>query len=191
MKYNSAIICFIFLAANSQSASLTIADVGSIDSYISSTKLPDNNKSTSLNWAELESGLTLQQKRNRKKKGKNSVKKWANIDGDIWAREFTSKDFANPDYFLLKVHPIKIDNQKIKNKQFLFQNIGNTNWAVIDVAAMIGASGSSIINFKKNKFKYIETYLTISEVTANPEPESYILLGVAVLGLISCHQRRK
>lgn len=106
---------------------------------------------------------------------------WEAIVGntDYYAFDISSYG-ASPDYFVIKTGNIGSPG----GDYILFQNNDEKSWLVLDVSPILGSATGTYPNF--GKFSHISAY----RVCPVPEPSSYALMLIGLLGLAVYRRNR-
>jgi hypothetical protein len=145
------------------SQALSLTDAGGYDLLVAETSLPNSGSDTQLNWVNdvLDGEFILTTA--------TVLGSWIDIS-DANATFAYAISGMDTDYFLIKTGNVTKD----ANRDFLFQNIGDLSWAVINLNEM---------GFKKieniNGVSHIDTYGNAPV----PEPATMLLLGSGLVGL--------
>lgn len=175
-KILSGILTALLLLAFSGSVSaLSLSDVGGIDDLIAATTLPDSGEDTETDWVNLELGgnYAMTFKDEQGDEGWN----WEAITDmpGVFAYDMGE----DPAYFLIKIGK----NAGTPYTHFLFSNVDDTNYAVIDFMAM-EINAKNIMNIEK-----------VSHIGGFnqpvPEPATMFLLGSGLFGLAMRRRSKK
>jgi len=160
--------------------SLTITDIGSIDSLIETRSLPNSSDTLEMDFLndyyEPDGSIITFVKY----EDPNPNFYWNSVDDfdSIYALEFQD---PNPEYFILKVG--NIDGG---DRHLLFENIESYNYAVIDLLDDIWGG------YDVDKISHVSFYASAtSRTTPVPEPASMMLFGIGLLGMSSVFRRKK
>lgn len=163
-----ALGCALLLAASSASFAIPMTTVGGVDSLLSSVKLNNSGDATELAWVQsiLGSDVTFGGKL------EGSEFDWEKVDGtlDVYAQYLTDPS----DYFLVKTGKLKGTN----DTHFLFRNIADLAYAVIDLSLM----GFTWREANIQKVSHISQF--DRPTTAVPEPGVLSLLAIGILGFV-------
>lgn len=175
-KILSGILTALLLLGFSGSVSaLSLSDVGGIDDLIAATTLPKSGEDTETDWVNLELGgnYAMTFKDEQGDEGWN----WEAITD--MPGVFAYNMGEDPAYFLIKIGK----NAGTPYTHFLFSNVDDTNYAVIDFMAM-EINPDNIMNIEK-----------VSHIAGFnqpvPEPSTMLLLGSGLFGLAMRRRSKK
>ncbi len=158
-----------------QTWSIPLSDVGEVDSMVASTNLGSSGEAEELAWVESVLGVSDLVFDTKMESGFN----WMAIDDmvGVWAQELES----DPGYFLVKAG--KKSTVGPNHTHFLFENLNDFSWAVIDLQDL--GFDPDKVNF--SKISHISEF---GQQTTVSEPSVLALVGLGLLGL-SVARRRK
>jgi len=155
------------LALSLNAWSIPFSTVGSVDTLEAQTTLSNSSSENELAWVQdvLNDDSLVFLTRNDELEGE-----WMNVDNtdDIYAYELTFD--PAPTYFLLKT------GRGADNTHFLYKNISELSYAVIDLSAL-GFSG----NVEISKISHVSEFDTTT--TTVPEPAPLALLSIGLIAL--------
>jgi hypothetical protein len=148
--------------------------VGEVDTWIASEALGNSGEQVELLWVQsvLGSDIVFQEK-TETKEGAGWLQ--TNEDPRVYAFAFVGD---NPEYFF-----VKTGSTDSGNTHFLFENVLNFSWGVID----LDLNGIESIK-NVGKLSHINEYDAGAPV---PEPATLVLLGSGLLGLAGFRRRTK
>ncbi|WNO09879.1 PEP-CTERM sorting domain-containing protein [Teredinibacter sp. KSP-S5-2] len=153
--------------------SLAITDVGGVDRFIASSDLRNSGSATEEAWVEsiLDFDVTFNTSYD------SNGSDWTLLDGmsDVYAASINTAS----DYFLIKLGTGGTSLQS----HYLFENIGDLDWAVVDFSA--AGIDFSIKNISIDRMSHVGEFSSVSV----PEPSSIFLIGLGLLGLIAQRKR--
>ncbi len=177
------LIVFGFLVIPASTMALSLSDVGGVDQLIAQTNLGNSGDDTELNWVNsILDGYYVLTSKTDTKKGAG----WLNIEGEDAVSTFAyDVSAANTEYFL-----VKTGNLGTSYRDFLFKNIGDLDWAVINLEGM-GFSTNDIENV--GKLSHIDTFKDPPPPPLNPvpEPATMLLFGSGLLGIAGLRRKLK
>jgi hypothetical protein len=165
---------------SNQSEAIPIGNVGAIDTFLSTASLGNSSEATESAWVASKLGVasfTFEYKN-------NNATSWENVTGtaqnDIWAMGL----FADPGYYLLK-----LGTGNNGDTHYLFENVGELSWAVIDLSEILAGQGSS---FNFGRVSHISEFDSSNvALITNPEPATIALLGIGIVGIAGAEVRRR
>lgn len=162
------IICLGFtLPAWSLTINSGAIDVGSADTLLFQADLNNSSEAEELSWVK--SVLGVEVTFDYKVDSFNWLKT-DNTTGEIYATALQN----SPEYFLIKMGNIKIE--PINYSHFLFENLADLSYAVIDLADF----GADINNINIFKVSHVTA---LTEINPVPEPATVFLFGIGLLGI--------
>lgn len=178
-KLTALVVGAMLMMATSAMATYYVGttNVGDADIFVDRTKLDNSGEGTGLELAwvneTLESSF-LAFVRNE------------TPDGSGWRATDSSTVFAfdlqgTPEYFLIKTGNIGYTSDF---RDFLFQNISDTGWAVVDLGASFGSGYDLGTNY--GKFSHIDEF----GGAPVPEPGTMMLIGMGMFGMAIYGKRR-
>lgn len=171
------LISTLTLAVSSSAFAATITDVGGVDSLIGSATLNNSGDNTELTWVR---DLLNDQTIEMDDKYNSSGSDWELVDGE--SDVFATSLMQSPGYFLLK---FGTGNTGV-DSHFLFENIGDLNFGVVDFSDM-GIDLSSNTKFHIGRISHVDEFSGTSTVptpipTPVPAPAGILLLGLGLVG---------
>lgn len=151
-----------------------IANVGSVDKYISSDKLSNSGEETEQNWVESVLGFKVEFV-DKNEFNSKSMYSWIQVhskESSIYALYMPEE----PDYFLIKTGNNKKENSGLEFTHFLFENIKGLDWAVVNLACF----GDDYTIKNIGKLSHLVGY---DDIVSAPEPSALLLLGFGLIAL--------
>jgi hypothetical protein len=198
MKFTTALIFSISLIISSHSNATLLTAVGGVDEFITSEDLGKSGANTELDWVIkmlVEKGYESQgtsfemEKYEYPDDRTNTDYQWSLVEDDIYSTAFDN----SPVYFLLK---FGMGSTGITDTHFLFKNVGDLKFAVIDLSV------AGLVSTSKKDFS-IERISHIGQINAQPtepngggtgtsipEPMTISLFAIALLSLTRRSYRR-
>lgn len=159
-------------------------EVGSLDVFIDRTCLQNSGEEYERKWVEsvLNFKIEFLDKYNFNEKSSSDSIQWLSSDQDnsVFALYLVER----PEYFLVKTGNNKKNNSGLDYTHFLFKNEIGLDWAVIDLASTFGINYSIQ---EIGKLSHLSEYSPIS----TPEPSTFILVGITLLGFGVLALKRK
>lgn len=147
--------------------------VGDIDSLIDKTNLGNSGEDTELAWVNLILDPDVQ----FEYKIENLANNWHNVVDKPGVYALDLGDYE-PGYFLVKTGNVTDDD----NRDFLFANVDEDGWAVIDLAEMGFTRISNITGV---------SHVSLFSGEPVPEPATMMLFGAGLAGLAGFRRRKK
>ena len=152
--------------------------VGSVDTLLSQTVLENSGDETVADWINsvLDDGYALT--------GTDLLStdvvasEWLSVTGTGNVSTFAHQLTTDPEFFLIKTGNVTNPDYRF----FLYENIGELDWAVID----LGADGMNFLSITN-----IGGVSHITEVSPVPEPATMLLFGTGLVGLAGGRLRKK
>ena len=167
------LVAGLFAASNSWG--LSISDVGAIDEFVGSTTISNSGNRAELGWIQsiLGADATIEEKYD------SGASEWMLLDGefDVYAAELASE----PEYYFLKLGT----GGTSLDSHYLFRNIGDLSYAVVDFSA--AGIDMSISKVNVGRISHVgEIYASVMPVS---EPSSIILLSLGLVALVVSRRR--
>jgi len=163
------IICLTITLNSGISYATVTPNWGGSDVLEDKTSLPNNSETTETNFVNSSLGGLYQ----LTYKDEDLKYEWLKVSMGVYAHKLET----TPEYFL-----IKTGNIKTGYTDFLFKNVENSDWAMIDLGTM-GFKNSDLCNIEK------VSHISEFNTTAVPEPSSMLLFGSGLIGI--CGLMRK
>jgi hypothetical protein len=166
------------LVAGAEASTISVSNVGSVDTLLAETILSNSGDQTEIDWVESITGLniTLDFKKDA------GASDWMTVDGSGVAQGTFAYQFTKePEYFL-----IKTGNNDSHYRDFLFKNVAGFDYAVINLGVM-GFGLKDIANI--GKISHIDGLN--DPPTTVPEPTTMLLFGTGLVGLVGARLRKK
>jgi hypothetical protein len=182
------ICCFLSVAVSASALSIGPTDVGGPDYLLNSAILGKSGEKFEIAWIEenLGEGFVLDYQKTDFDEGGGATNYWEETDEKgTWGMELVN----SPSYFLIKTGKINQPDYR----WFLFQNLAELDWAVVDLTVM-GEEFDPNVDFNKVAFNgefNIDKFSHIGEVNPVPEPSTMLLLGSGLVGLVYWRRRNK
>lgn len=167
-KYLTRAVIFCGILAFSTPAwSLTIGDVGSIDTLLAQTTISPSSQAAELAWVESQIGTATFIYKDE------TLASWEELSGSpgVWAHPLTTAS----DYFLVKT------GAGLANTHFLFDNLADFSWAVVFLEDL---------GITKNDIEKI-SHISVFNPRQVPEAGTAILLGGGLLALVGYGRRKR
>ncbi len=178
-----AVVCGMFLYGASAWA-LTInsgtTEVGVRDQFVNSTILGNSSDAEELGWVQSILGADYTLDKKFEFPDETQADYWKLTDDTIDNTYAMALFSTAPEYFLIKTAV-----SKDKPDHFLFKNLDDLAWAVVNLDLDFG--GYEIKNI--GKFSHVDEFSGGS--TPVPEPGTMVLLGAGLLGLAIFGKRRQ
>lgn len=159
-----AIVASALLMMSGSLWAIPVTTVGGVDNLVSATKLSKSSVETEQAWVESVLGYGVQFDEKL-----NGGFAWEKVDGT--AATYATAFDQTPDYYLVKTGKLK----ETGNTHFLFQNVSDLYYGVINLIAMGFTSKEDI-----GKISHITLFDSPVKV---PEPSTLALLALGLMGL--------
>jgi hypothetical protein len=177
MKFLKVFSLVASLFISSSAWSLTITDVGGLDDFLASAYLGNSGDAAEEAWVESIVGFDVQLSDKYDTNGSD----WTLIDHvsqtDIYATSLNTSS----EYFMIKLGT----GGTTLDSHFLFENIGDLAWAVVDFSD--AGIDLTVRNINMNRLSHVAEMGEYHEV---PEPSVIMLFGLGVIGLGLTLKRR-
>lgn len=173
MKISALLAFAITLAFSGNTHATLLTDVGSVDHFVASTTLSNSGGNTELSWVRdilNDQSITL----DRKYEDNDVSWELLTNETDVYFMALEN----TPAYFLLKFG----NGNTNLNSHYLFQNVGDLSFAVIDFAS----ADVDLTNATINRISHVTGFdgdSTQPQGTPIPEPMTISLFALALLGL--------
>ncbi len=172
-KILGILLCIGLLVMPVMSQALSLYDVGGVDSFLFNTSLGNSGDQTELDWVNEKLGTNYTMDEFNKIETNNG-NGWIGIDNYASIYAYNVENIQ-PAYFLVKIGAKKDDSDT-----FLYKNIGDLGWAVINLV------GESFTIKEVGKLSHLDTFGS----TPVPEPATMLLLGSGLVGLAGFGRRK-
>ncbi len=182
-KFLITLACGVLLATAGSAFSYTLSggtDIGELDKYVAKANLANSDEKAELDWVN--SVLNPSVATFKTKYDELELSSWQPAEGfeDIYAYNLGNNG-AFYDYFLVKLG----NNNGTNFTDYLFENVDNIEWAVLDINNSFDGTG---ISGTIEKISHISLFDSGS--TPVPEPSTFLMLGAGILGLGLYGRRR-
>lgn len=157
--------------------SYTVAEVGSLDTILASTKLPNSGEQTELDWVALALGVDVSTLTFTDKY--DTASGWQLVTDSGSTSVFAHALTTNPEYFLIKTGNVTADDTV---RDWLFRNNIELSFAVINLEAM---GFENIINV--GGISHIDEF----NGTRVPEAGALLMFGSGLIGLVGYRRLRR
>jgi hypothetical protein len=151
--------------------SIPLSQVGGVDTLLASTTLASSGDTAQMNWVLTQVDLVPSYLKYDNMTWEQVTDGSGNVMSGVYAIDFRSTQ--PPAYFYIKTGNTK--NQEGTNL-FLYQNIGELDWGVINLAAL-GITNLSNISI-------------VSHIGEVPEPATILLLGFGLIGIAGIGRKK-
>jgi len=120
------------------------------------------------------------------------VREWVYDGGDVWKTQFYDGNLgiptATPDYFLIKT------GELADATHFLFENVDDKSWAVIDLSDMglvlADVTDNALVAGDTRLFDRFSHITLFADCSPVPEPSSLALMLIGMFGLSRFRKKR-
>lgn len=173
MKYQKrsfqCLFALVLTAALASPANaISVAVVGGLDTFMTSTALPKSGDGQVETWVSGIMGFAVTvDYRNETTAGTG----WEHVDGSThhWAHALVT----NPAYYLLRLGV----GQSGADTHYLFENVAELSWAVVDLSIML--AGQTNLDFNFGRISHIGETVDLRE----PGTIGLLILGLALFSL--------
>ena len=166
------------LALSSAAWSIPLSTVGGVDTLLAQTSLPNSGAETEISWIEGVLGISLSNFNYTQTSV--TASDFAQVDGQDGSFAFELD--APTDWFLIKIG----SNSGSPSTHFLYDNVFNLNYAVINLTAM-GFSSKNTFNIGKISHIGTGTAVTVPESGSL----SLLAMGLGILGFALVRRRAR